>query len=114
MASLKKFLLDYGLYFILTVSSLRFLIIFYAGGTYHADELFIAVLQFGLILAFIYIQWDAKKSANAHALGLTHVAHNLAQSNADIARKLKFKTDAKQEVADRGRESAEGAMQFAE
>jgi signal transduction histidine kinase/ActR/RegA family two-component response regulator len=114
MISFKKFLLDYGLYIILAVSFLRLLLTFRAGGEYRADELFIASGLVGLILVFIYVQWDAKKTAAAHALGLTHVAHDLAASNVDIAEKLKVKTDAKQDVADKGRESAEDAVQFAQ
>ncbi|MDE3016497.1 MAG: response regulator [Pseudomonadota bacterium] len=114
MVSFKKFLLDYGLYIILAVSLLLLLPIFRAGGEYQEDELLIAVGLVGFILVFIYVQWDAKKTATAHALGLTHVAHNLAKSNVTIAEKLKVKNDAKQEVADRGRESAEDAIQFAQ
>lgn len=136
MASFKRFLLDYCLYIILAASSLRFLITYQAGGEYRQEELLIAGVILGLILVSIYIQWDAKKSATAHALGLTHIAHDLAQSNeaiaeqlaqsnviiaeqlaqsnVDIAERLKFKTDARQQVSDRGRESAEDATQFAE
>ncbi len=114
MTLFKKFLLDYGLYIILAASVLRALLTFRLGGEYRNEELLLAAGVLGLILAVIYIQRDAKKTATAYALDLTHVAHDLAQSNVDIAKKLKVKTDARQNVADKGRESAEDAIQFAE
>lgn len=136
VVSFKKFLLDYCLYIILAACLLRFLITCLAGGEYKYEELVLSAGVLGLILVFIYIQLDAKKVATAHALGLTHIARNLAQSNAtiaeelaqanvviaeklaqsnvDIAEDLKSKSDAKQDVADRGREAAEDATQFAE
>ncbi len=114
MLSFKKFLLNYGLYIILGLSFSCLVVTSQVGGVYRGDELLIGAASVGFILIFIYIQWDAKKTATAHALGLTYVARDLAQSNVTIAEKLKFKTDAKQEVADRGRESAEGATQLAE
>lgn len=136
MASFKIFLLDYCLYIILAVSVLRTLLTFSIGGVYRIEEFQIALVSMGLILVFIYIQRDAKKSAAAHALDLTHVARDLAQSNVtiaeelaqanvviaeklaqsnvDIAEDLKSKSDAKQDVADRGHVAAEDATQFAE
>jgi len=115
MAPLKKMLCDYGLYIILAASFLRTLFTYEIGGKEYRDkELLLATVVLGLILAVIYVHREAKKTAIAHALGLTHVARDLAQSNVTIAKKLKVKTDAKQEVADRGRESAEDAIQFAE
>jgi signal transduction histidine kinase/ActR/RegA family two-component response regulator len=136
MISLKKSLLDYGLYIILAASLLRALLTFQVGGIYRHQELVIGVLSFGFILIIIYVQREANIAAIAHALGLTHVAdalaksnvtiaeelaqanvviaEKLAQSNVDIAEDLKFKSDAKQAVADKGRESAEDATKFAE
>jgi len=114
MTSFKKFLLDYTLYIIFAVSLLRFVLTYRVGGEYQAAELLVSGGLITLILAFIYIQWDAQRKATAHALGLTVVAHDLAASNVDIAQKLKVKTDAKQDVANKGRESAEDATQFAQ
>jgi signal transduction histidine kinase/CheY-like chemotaxis protein len=87
---------------------------FHAGGLYQFDQLAVAAISIALIVTFIYVQWDSKNVAAAIALNLTQVARNLALSNVDIAEKLKFKTDAKQAVADRGRRSAEDATQFSE
>lgn len=136
MSLLKKLLLDYALYIILAVSLLRFLLTYNGVSEYRNEELLIAAGASILILTFIYIQWDAQKTAAALALNLTHVAHDLAASNVDIAEKLaranvviaeklaksnvdiaedlKFKSDAKQDAANKGRESAEDAIQFAE
>jgi len=114
MTAFKKILLDYGLYVILAASLSHLLLTLEIGGNYSNSESIIAAFSFALIAAFIYIQWDAKKSATAIALGLTHVARDLAKSNVNIAENLKVKTDAKQEVADKGREFAEDAVQFAE
>ena len=87
-AGFKKFLLDYCLYIILLFSIARALITFTVGGHYRTEELVIALASLSLILIFIYIQWDAKKSANAHALGLSQVAHDLEQTNLTIAKDL--------------------------
>ncbi len=114
MTSFKKLLLDYSLYIILAISLLRFLITYFADGNYRNDELIAAAISFGLILIFIFIQRDAKKTATANAIGLTHVAKDLARSNVKIAEDLKFETDAKQDVANKGRESAEIATLIAE
>ena len=114
MNDLKKFLLDYALYIIFAVSVLRFAITYHVGGEYRVEELYVAGSSIALILVFIYIQWDAQRKAAATAHGLTLVAHDLAASNVDIAQKLKIKTDAKQDMADKGRESAEDAIQFAQ
>ncbi len=114
MTSLKKFLLDCGLYIILAVGLLRLMIPFRTDGLYRTDEWLASLISLVFILVFIYVQWDAKKVATAVALSLTHVAHNLAKSNVDIAEQLKFRADAKQDVADRGREFAEDATKFAE
>jgi signal transduction histidine kinase/ActR/RegA family two-component response regulator len=59
-----------------------------AGGTYRGEELVMAGATITLILIFIFIQRDARRSAAAHALGLTHVAHDLAQTNVSIAQDL--------------------------
>ena len=126
MISFKKFLLDYCLYIILAVGVLRLLLTLSGlDGVIQNEDVVTAVLSIVLILVFIYIQWDARKFADAHALGLTYVAHDLAQtnvdiaeklaqSNVDIARKLKVTTDARQVLSDKGREDAEDATQFAE
>ncbi len=109
MAVFKRFLLNYGLYIILATSLLRFVVTLRVGGAQRENELFIAAASLAFILVFIYVQWDAKKTAAAHALGLTHVAQDLAQSNISIAENLKAETDAKQDTADRNREFAEKA-----
>jgi len=125
MFSLRKNLLDYGLYVILAANILRLILTYKVGGEYKIDELLVAVMLVVLLMAFIYVHREARNIATAHALGLTHVAHDLAKSNVDIAEKLaqsnvdiaealKFKNDIKQEVADRGRVAAEDATQFAE
>ena len=114
MASFKKFLLDYCLYIILAVSVFRFLLTYQIGGIYRHEELLAAAGSVILILAFIYIQREANKSCVACALGLAQVAENLAESNVNIANNLKSQADAKQEVADKRRESAEIATLIAE
>jgi signal transduction histidine kinase/ActR/RegA family two-component response regulator len=86
--SFKKFLLDYCLYIILAMSLGRAAITYYSGGTYRSEELVVASASLTLILIFIYIQWDARRTAAAHALDLSHVAHDLAQSNATAAKDL--------------------------
>src|SRR5476649_2523291 len=126
MASCKAILLDYGLFVILALTLVRLL------PNFHADDMYryaMAAVSCGLILAVFYVQRGTNKAAIAHALGLTHVADDLAQSNekiaaelaqanvviaeklaqsnVDIATDLKSKSDARQDVADRGREAAE-------
>ncbi len=133
MALCKKILLDYGLFLIFALTLVRTLL------NHHTDEISmyaVVTVSCGLILAVIYVQNETNKAAIAHALSLTHVAHDLAksnvtiaeelaeanvviaeklaQSNVDIAEELKVKSDARQDVADRGRESAEDATKFAE
>jgi len=125
MFSLRKNLLDYGLYAILAANILRLVLTYQVGGVYRIDEMLISMMLIALIMAFIYVHREARNVDIAHALGLTHVAHDLAQSNVniaeklaqsnvDIAEKLKVSTDARQDVADKGRESAEDAVQFAQ
>jgi len=87
-AGFKKFLLDYCLYIIFALSLVRGAMTYYAGGQYRNEELVFAATSLTLILIFIYIQWDAKRSANAYALGLSQVAQDLEQSNLTIAKDL--------------------------
>lgn len=125
MDNFKKLLLDYALYIIFAVSLLRFFVTYQVGGEFRDQQLVIDGTAIGLIIIFIYIQWDAQQAAIQHALGLKVVAFNLAaanvniakelaQSNVDIASELKTQTDEKQDIADKGREFAEDATQFAE
>jgi signal transduction histidine kinase/CheY-like chemotaxis protein len=114
MVFIKKILCDYGLYLILAASIIRAWLTYYLGNEYRDEELWLAIGVITLITAVIYVHLETNKAAIAHALGLTHVARDLAQSNVDIAKDLKFTTDALQNVADRGRETAEDAIQFAE
>jgi signal transduction histidine kinase/CheY-like chemotaxis protein len=122
MALFKKLLLDYSLYIIFAISLLRFTMTYRFGGEYRYEELMFAAGSIGLILVFIYIQLDAQRTAIIDALKLTHVANDLAASNADIAEKLaqsnvdiaealKFRNDAKQDIS---REYANDAIQFAQ
>lgn len=133
MIMCKKALLEYGLFVILILTFMRVLPNFYVGETY----LFaMAIVSCGLILAVIFVQRETNKVAIAHALGLTHVAEDLAKSNIkiaeelaqanvviakklalsniDIAEKLKIRTDARQDVAEKGQASAEVAALVAE
>ena len=125
MEQFKKFLLNYALYIIFAISVVRTLLTFTHGGEYQAEELRVAAISLGLILIFIYVQWDAQKSATKKALDLTVVAHDLAasnvilakdlaESNVEIAKEIKFRADEKQDIADRGREDAEIATLVAE
>ena len=107
MISFKKWLLDYMLYIIFSVSFLRFALTYRVGGEYRVEELFVSAGLILLILLFIYIQWDAQKTAAVRVV-------DLAASNVTIAEAIKFTSDAKQDVADKGRESAEDATQFAQ
>ena len=110
MAELKRFLLEYGLYIILAVSLLRLVMTAAIGGVQH-EEVAAAAISFTLILTFMYIQWDAKRTAMAHALDLRQLAYDLAESNieraeklartnVDIAEDLKIKSEAKQAKSD--------------
>lgn len=105
--------LDYSLY-ILLAGSIGFLALgFKAGGVYLPTAGVVAIVSCVLILAVMYVKYETQNTATAHALNQTN-ASVLAQSNLVIAEELKFRTDAKQEVADRGRETAEDATHFAE
>lgn len=114
MGSIKTFLLNYCLYIIFLLSVFRTALTFYASSEYRDQELMIAGGSILLIAIFIYIQWDAQKTTRANALALTHVAHDLAQSNVDMAIGIKFTSDAQQVIADRSRMSAEHAALIAE
>jgi len=122
MTSFKTLLLDYGLFIILAFTLVRFLPNPYVDNVYIYG---MGALSCGLILAIFYIQRATNKTAIADALGLKGVAHDLAQSNVIIAEELaqanvviaeelKSKNDARQDVADRGRESAEENQASAE
>lgn len=84
----KKFLLDYSLYIIFMLGLARAAFTYYFGGAFRGQELTVAAASLSLILLFIYIQWDAQKSAKASALGLSQVAHDLEQTNLTIAKDL--------------------------
>lgn len=110
MTALKKFLLEYGLYIILAVSFLRLALTAVIGGV-QQEEVAAAAISFTLILTFMYIQWDAKRTAMAQALDLRQLAYDLAESNieraeklartnVDIAEDLKIKSEAKQARSD--------------
>ena len=100
MAVFKKFLLDYGLYIILGVSFLRMAATWTVGGAYREEEVVVATGSLVLILIFIYVQWDAKRSATEYALNLVNVASNLAELNLSMAGELKFESDKKQTRSD--------------
>ncbi len=133
MASCKTILLDYGLFIIIALTLGRVLL------NPHTDAMYMyemVAVSGGLLMAVSYVQRGTNKSAIARALCLEQVAHDLAQSNekiaaelaqanvviaeklaqsnVDIAEDLKSKSDARQDVADRGRVAAEDATQFAE
>ncbi len=114
MNAVKKFLLDYCLYIILAVSFSRAVLTFYVGGDYRNDELLAASTSVGLIIIFIYIQWDATRTATAQALGITHAAHDLAAFNLKMAMELECLACEKQNVADRERKATELAIELAE
>ncbi len=110
MAELKRFLLEYGLYIILAVSLLRLVMTAAIGGVQN-EEVAAAAISFTLILTFMYIQWDAKRTAMAQALDLRQLAYDLAETNmeraeklartnVDIAKELKIKSEAKQASSD--------------
>ncbi len=136
MISTQKTVLVCGHYVLLAMILAILFLIAHAGETELRGAIIVALASCCLILQIIYIQAKTNKSAIAHALGLTHVARDLAesnikiaeelaqanaliaeklaQSNVDIAEDLKSKSDARQDVADRGRVAAEDATQFAE
>ena len=136
MAYLQKNLLNYGSYALLALIVACLLLNIHAGEAYLRTAIVLAILSGALLSEIIYVQGKINKAAIAHALGLEQVAHDLAQSNVkiaeelaqanvviaeklaqsnvDIATDLKSKSDARQDVADRGREAAEDATQFAE
>ena len=84
----KKFLLDYCLYIILLGSVGRAVLTYMIGGAYRSEEMVVALGLIALILVFIYIQWDARKTATSHALGLSQIAQDLEQTNLTIAKDL--------------------------
>jgi chemotaxis family two-component system sensor kinase Cph1 len=125
MIKFKCFLLDYALYIILAISFSRLLFTFIFGGDYRDQELILAFLSVGAILIFIYIQRDARQSADICARELSCVALNLAKENAAaaeelartniaIAENLKLSADNKQNLAERGQRTAENAIELAE
>lgn len=114
MTSPKKILLDYGLYAILILNFVRFVLTFEVGGQFRDDESFIAVLSLVLILAYIDIQLDARKNAAANILNQIVISEDLAEANITIAKALKASANLKQEESDAGRLSAETAQISAE
>ena len=118
MESLKKFLLDYSLYIILVVSSIRFLVTYAVGGEYRYDELLLGGCLITLIIIFIFVQWDAQKSAASHAFNLAaaHIttAEDLAAHNLKIAMELECLACEKQKLSEKERMLAETAAQFAQ
>lgn len=87
---------------------------YYTGGEYRENELMFAAASLIVIALFIYIQLDANRTAKVHADSQILVASNLAESNSNIAAQLKVTTDARQNIADVGRKSAENATRYAE
>jgi signal transduction histidine kinase len=71
------------------------------------EELCASAFSTLLILVFIYIQWDAQRSAKAEA-------KDLVQANRGIAKAIKNIRDAKQNAANKRLEVAQGAIQHAE
>ncbi len=106
MTSFKKFPLDYVMYIIFAGALLRFIMTYRVGGEYRVEELFVSGGMILLILAFIYIQWEAQKRAAIHAV-------DLVNANKSIAEAIKIISDAKQDAADKGRKFAENAIDFA-
>jgi signal transduction histidine kinase len=107
MKSFKKLLYDYTLYILFAVSLLRFAMLYMDGSRVRMEELCASAFSTLLILVFIYIQWDAQRSAKAEA-------KDLVQANRGIAKAIKNIRDAKQNAANKRLEVAQGAIQHAE
>lgn len=88
MASFKKLLLDYALYIILLVSGLRLIMTYIAGGEYRSSELWFGGGSLALIIAFIYIQWDAQRKAALDSFERVIEAREMVSSNATTADEL--------------------------
>ena len=114
MISLRASLLNYGLYVLLALIVVGLLLTLQTGETDQHAATGLGLLSGVLLLGIIHVQAIASKAAIAHALGLSYVAHDLAKSNVNIAEDLKSKNDARQDIADRGRETAEVATLVAE
>jgi len=114
MISFKKLLLDYGLYLILGLSLVCVLLTLQVRQIYFYAEAALTTLSCGLIMAVIYVQRETEKIAVADTLNQMRTAHDLARLHVTTAEELKSKTDAKQEDADRRRESAEDATLIAD
>lgn len=100
MTPFKKLLFDYTLYMIFALSVLHFALSYLVGDEYLVEELAFGGLSIALILLLIYIQWTAQRDA-------------ATQANRDIAKAVKYISDAKQTVADRSRESSDNAIHSA-
>ena len=118
MKSFKKLLLDYTLYIIFVASLLRFVMTYSFGDEYRSAELTVASFMLLLIMLFIYIQWDAQRTAAKAVFDLEVMADNLAasntqivsdleQSNVKIANAVKFTSDVKQSETEKKQISAE-------
>jgi signal transduction histidine kinase/CheY-like chemotaxis protein len=107
MVSFKKLLLDYALYIIFAVGLIRFAMIYRHGGEYRMEELFASGFSVALILLFIFIQWDAQRNAAVKAT-------DLVQSNRDIAKAIKHRSDQKQSATANSLKVAENAIHDAQ
>jgi signal transduction histidine kinase/CheY-like chemotaxis protein len=113
-ASVKKFMLAYGLHIILVISILRLFFTFQFGGEYRHYELMVASVALGIIMLVMYMQYEENRRALDHAHGLAVIADDLAKTNVNIAEKIKLKSDVRQKLADKSRTTAEDAFHFAE
>ncbi len=118
MDSLKKMLLDYSLYIILVVCCISFLVTYSVGGEYRNEELLLGGGLSILVIIFIFVQWDAQKSATSVAVDLAAsnvtTAEELAAHNLKIAMELEYLACDKQALAEKERVLAEDATQFAQ
>jgi signal transduction histidine kinase/ActR/RegA family two-component response regulator len=107
ITSFKKMLLDYSLYIIFVISLIRLTMTYNFADEYKMQEIMLAIGSVVLIMIFIYIQIDAKKTASSKAI-------ELVDSNLKIAEAIRFITEAKQEITNKRHETAEHAMKIAQ
>ena len=106
----KKIILRYGLYIVLLLNLLIFLLAIKTGALYPQIPVILALASIALMLVLIYVQWDISKN-DVYA---AHASRQAAAVGLTVAEDLKSEAAANQEVANQGRALAENAALIAE
>jgi signal transduction histidine kinase/ActR/RegA family two-component response regulator len=114
MISFKKIILACGLYMILALGLVIFVLTINAAQSYSNVTAVLVGALISLTLIVTYMQWTTKKTDMTQAVNQTKILGRVAASHLLVVENLESEATARQNIANRGRVLAENATELAE